>query len=109
VSELSWHPNVAAMEIFERDVWPRLVKDVPDASMTVVDRNQPKWIRYFADNNRTFEVTGFVDDVRPYLGRTSVYVCPITSRWWYQDENHGCTAMGKRSWHTRLPANGLKW
>jgi len=74
---LSWYPNIAAMEFFVREVWPGLVNEVPNAKMTLIGRNPPKWLKEFAESNNNFQVTGFVDDVRPYLDRAAVYVCPI--------------------------------
>lgn len=92
---LSWYPNIAAMEYFAKDVWPGLVNVVPDARMTLIGRNPPEWIKDFAANNKNFEVTGFVDDVRPYLDQASVYVCPIADGGGTKLKILDALAMGK--------------
>jgi glycosyltransferase involved in cell wall biosynthesis len=92
---LSWYPNIAAMEYFTKLVWKILVKDVPGANMTVIGRNPPQWIIDFAKNNNNFDVTGFVDDVRPYIDQAAVYVCPITDGGGTKLKILDALAMGK--------------
>ena len=74
---LSWYPNIAAIEFFAKHVWPELEKEITDISMTVIGRNPPKWLLDFSSNNDNFTVTGFVNDVRPYIDQASIYICPI--------------------------------
>jgi glycosyltransferase involved in cell wall biosynthesis len=45
--------------------------------MTVIGRNPPQELVAAARRDRRLVLTGFVDDVRPYLEEASVYVCPI--------------------------------
>lgn len=74
---LSWYPNLDAMSFFLRKVWPRLVAEVPNISLTVIGRNPPEWMLALQAEYPTLKVTGFVDDVRPYLSQAHIYVCPI--------------------------------
>lgn len=74
---LSWYPNLDAMTFFLKDVWPKLVVEIPDVSMTVIGRSPPNWMLEMQSQYKNLEVTGFVDDVRPYFDKASVYVCPI--------------------------------
>lgn len=74
---LSWYPNLDAMTFFLRKVWPRLVAEVPDISLTIIGRNPPEWMLALQAEYPTLKITGFVDDVRPYLSQAHIYVCPI--------------------------------
>ena len=74
---LSWYPNLDAMKFFLSKVWPRLIQEVPDISFTVIGRNPPEWMLALQAEYPTLKVTGFVDDVRPYLSRAHIYICPI--------------------------------
>jgi glycosyltransferase involved in cell wall biosynthesis len=74
---MKWYPNRSAMLFFADKVWPLLKKEVPDVKMTVIGREPPAEIMSLARNDEHFRVTGFVDDVRPYIDKTMVYVCPI--------------------------------
>jgi len=92
---LSWYPNVAAINFFIKKVWPELERKTPNATMTVVGRNPPEWLRLFAADKTNFTVTGFVDDVRPYLDQAAVYVCPINDGGGTKLKILDALAMGK--------------
>jgi len=74
---MSWYPNRDAMLFFCKKIWPVLKKRWPDVKMTIIGRNPPKYILKLAQQDSNLIVTGFVDDVRPYLEKAHVYVCPI--------------------------------
>lgn len=74
---LSWYPNQAAMRFFFDGVWPLLSAQYPGVRIEVIGRNPPQWLQQIAAADGAVRVTGFVDDVRPYLERAAVYVCPI--------------------------------
>ena len=75
---MDWFPNREAMIHLARDLWPALRRDNPDRRMTVVGRSPPSELREAAARDPNLEVTGFVDDVRPYVSAASIYLCPIT-------------------------------
>lgn len=74
---MGWYPNRDAMLFFAKKVWPLLKKEVPDIKMTVVGRRPHQDIVNLARADEQFRVTGFVEDVRPYIDKAMVYVCPI--------------------------------
>lgn len=74
---LSWYPNASAMRFFFDQVWSDLLREIPDVSISVIGKNPPEWLVDLARSDRHVRVTGFVDDVRPYLHEAEVYVCPI--------------------------------
>jgi glycosyltransferase involved in cell wall biosynthesis len=75
---MNWFPNRTAILFFARAVWPLLKRDVPDVAMDVVGFDPPLELRELSRTDPSFRVHGFVDDVRPYLDRAAVYVCPIS-------------------------------
>lgn len=76
---LDWYPNGDAMVYFFDQIWPLVVRQTPQVRMIVVGRNPPRWLTRLGETDRRIQVTGFVDDVRPYFGEATVYVCPIRS------------------------------
>ncbi len=74
---MAWYPNRAAMEFFAMEVWPLLTSRRPGIQMTVVGPNPPESLISQAQKDTAFKVTGFVDDVRPYIDAAAVYICPI--------------------------------
>jgi glycosyltransferase involved in cell wall biosynthesis len=61
--------------VLVREVLPRVVNRVPDARVVLVGRNPGDAVHALASER--VEVTGTVDDVRPYLARATVFACPM--------------------------------
>ena len=74
---LDWYPNSDAMVYFFDAIWPRLTSVLPDVRVLVVGRRPPDWLRRLGDQDPRVQVTGFVDDVRPYFRAATAYICPI--------------------------------
>ena len=74
---LDWYPNIDAMLFFSREIWPLLKRKSPEMIMHVVGNSPPSELLALAENDDHFQVHGFVDDVREYISRASIYVCPI--------------------------------
>ena len=74
---MSWYPNRDAMTYFCQQIWPVLKRNEPHTVFTIVGRNPPVKIIKMAKKDAYLKVTGYVDDVRKYLNRAEVYVCPI--------------------------------
>jgi sugar transferase (PEP-CTERM/EpsH1 system associated) len=73
---MNWFPNHDAMTYFASEVWPALIQDDPERTMTVVGRDPPGALREAA-HDRRLRVLGYVDDVRPYVESAAIYLCPI--------------------------------
>jgi glycosyltransferase involved in cell wall biosynthesis len=74
---MSWYPNAAAMLFFAERVWPDLKAKLPGVTMDVIGGNPPPRLLALAAQDEDYRVHGFVPDVRPYINRAAVYVCPI--------------------------------
>lgn len=74
---LDWYPNSEAMDYFFRGIWPLLTRQLPLVRVVVVGRNPPKWLTQLGDSDDRIQVTGFVNDVRPYFRESTAYICPI--------------------------------
>lgn len=104
---LSWYPNIAAIEFFVKKVWPILIEEVPSVSMTVIGRNPPDWLLDFSNKASNFDVTGFVDDVRPYIEQASIYVCPINDGGGTKLKILDALAMGKAIVANNIACEGI--
>jgi glycosyltransferase involved in cell wall biosynthesis len=74
---MSWYPNAAAMLFFADRIWPALKAKLPGVTMDVIGGSPPPGLSALAARDESFRVHGFVPDVRPYISRAAVYVCPI--------------------------------
>ncbi|MEX2351384.1 MAG: glycosyltransferase family 4 protein [Balneolaceae bacterium] len=75
VGMMKYVPNYDGITWFLDEVFPKILKKVPDATITIVGKNPPQSISNRA--NKNIIVTGFVDDTRPYIEKSSVYVVPL--------------------------------
>ena len=77
VSGMNWFPNRDAVLFMVEQIWPRLSAVLPDARLTIVGASPPPPVTELAARDSRVRATGFVDDVRPYMDRAQVYLCPM--------------------------------
>lgn len=77
IGTLGWGPNRDAVESLVAELWPAIVSEWPHAKMYVVGSNPPRSATDLAGRDERFVVTGFADDVRPYMRESSFFLCPI--------------------------------
>ncbi len=75
---MDWFPNREAMRYLARELWPALAEHDGRRRMTVVGRQPPEELVQAGSADPRLRVTGFVDDVRPYITEAPIYLCPIT-------------------------------
>lgn len=63
---------------FMEQIFPLIERQVPDVHFSIVGGKPPAEIRAFGQRPNV-EVTGFVDDVRPYMARAKALVVPLRS------------------------------
>jgi glycosyltransferase involved in cell wall biosynthesis len=73
---MSFAPNVEAALYFVKEVMP-LLRRRGQVRLTLVGNRPAPEVQALA--GRDIEVTGFVEDVRPFLDRAAVFVCPMLS------------------------------
>jgi polysaccharide biosynthesis protein PslH len=76
LGKMSYHANVAAALYLGRQIMPIVWRHQPRATLTIVGSNPPKAVRDLEIDSRV-EVTGYVDDVRPFVQRSAVMLCPM--------------------------------
>jgi glycosyltransferase involved in cell wall biosynthesis len=77
VGLLDWEPNTDAMVFFIKEVWPLLKKRFNNLTLTVIGRNPPKKLQDAIDESDGIILKGFVKDVRPFVKRAKVFICPL--------------------------------
>lgn len=75
IGVMSYTPNHDAMMYFLDEIFPLIKESVPEAGISVVGGRPSESLQ--KKGNRYVTVTGFVDDVRPYMNSASVYVVPL--------------------------------
>ena len=105
---MDWLANQDGIDFFLDEIWARIVREVPDARMTVVGRAPPAGLveraRRFGD---AWSFTGFVDDVRPHLQGAAVSVIPLRVGGGTRLKVFEAMAMGSPVVSTTLGVEGL--
>ncbi len=73
---LSYPPNRVAADHLIRNIWPRVLAAMPDATLSIAGAF-PERAESFADNPPNVKFLGFVDDLEKLYREVSVVCCPI--------------------------------
>lgn len=73
--DMGYVPNLDAMIYFLDEIFPLIQQKIPQARIYIVGANPPEDLLEYASD--AVQITGYVQDVRPYINRASVYVVPL--------------------------------
>ncbi|MCK6446940.1 MAG: glycosyltransferase family 4 protein [Planctomycetes bacterium] len=102
---MGFAPNVEGVSYFAREVFPALRERAPRAKLWVVGKDPAPEVR--ALHGDAIHVTGVVDDVRPYLARATLFVCPMVSGTGIKNKILQAWSMGKCVVATPKSCGGL--
>ncbi len=102
---MDWLPNEDAMTYFCRDILPLVREHEPRVRLSIVGRAPTPAVCALAGD--AVEVTGRVDDVRPYLERAAVCVVPLRIGGGTRLKIFEAMAMAKAVVSTTVGAEGL--
>jgi glycosyltransferase involved in cell wall biosynthesis len=103
---MDWYPNEDAIRYFIADVLPRIRRQVPGVHTTVVGRNPSHSLREDA-RQAGVDLTGRVEDVRPYVDSAAVYIVPLRMGGGTRLKIFEALAMAKAVVSTTIGAEGL--
>jgi glycosyltransferase involved in cell wall biosynthesis len=76
---MSYHANVAAALYLLNAIMPHVWERYPEARVQVVGQNPPDQLLYYAQRDpEHIDVTGSVEDLRPFLAEATLAVAPLT-------------------------------
>lgn len=104
---MDWMPNEDGVLYFTREILPHIRRRVPDVTFWVVGRKPTPQLKSIPGQHHDVYVTGTVDDIRPYLGKASVYVVPLRIGGGTRLKIFEAMAMGKAIVATSIAAEGL--
>jgi glycosyltransferase involved in cell wall biosynthesis len=103
---MDWLPNEDGVLYFHREILSRIRGVEPDVTLSIVGRDPTPPVRQLA-SERGIDVTGRVDDVRPYVARASVYIVPLRIGGGTRLKIFEAMSMGKAVVSTTIGAEGL--
>jgi glycosyltransferase involved in cell wall biosynthesis len=104
--KMDFRPNVDAILWFCAHVMPRIRVANPQAHLYVVGKSPHPRLAALAENPGV-TLTGFVEDVRPYIAAASVYVVPLLTGGGTRLKVLEALAMGKAIVSTSLGSEGI--
>ena len=107
VSGMNWFPNRDAVIYMCEEIWPLIAKKLPNITWTVVGACPPQQLLDLAKDDDRITVTGFVDDVRPYLEESHIYLCPMRDGGGTRLKILDALAMGKAIIATTMAFEGI--
>jgi len=108
-SSLRWYPNQSALMFFDREIWPLLKARVPGVRFIVAGQQPPEWVVRWATADAAVEFAPNAPDIRPFIARGAVYVCPIIDGGGSRLKLLDAMAMGKAIVSTTTGAEGLRY
>jgi glycosyltransferase involved in cell wall biosynthesis len=108
VATMSWAANVEGIHFLLDEVWPLLVGARPGVRAVIIGRNPPASLaEKVRARGLAVTLTGFVDDIRPYVAAANVYVIPLFVGSGTRIKAFEAMAMGRPVVSTTLGVEGL--
>lgn len=103
---MNFLPNAEGSISFSRQVLPLILSEVPQTRFSIVGKDPTPEVLALASEQ--VEVTGMVDDVRPWLDSATVFVCPLLSGAGIKNKILQAWAMEKAVVATSISCGGLR-
>lgn len=94
VGSMNQLPNIDGVLRFYREIYPLIKKEVPKVKLYIVGANPTKEIVRLTANESVI-VTGYVEDIRPYLDKALVVIAPMFYGVGIKNKILEAMAMGK--------------
>ena len=99
--------NRDAVMHFLTEIWPKIRERHPDVRFFAVGQDPPKELTAIAERDSRVVVTGYVDDIRPYVRAAAVYVVPLRVGGGTRLKVLDAMAMGKAMVSTSIGCEGI--
>jgi glycosyltransferase involved in cell wall biosynthesis len=99
--------NRDAVMYFLSEIWPQVRERHPDVRFFAVGQDPPRELTAIAERDSRVVVTGYVDDIRPYVRAAAVYVVPLRVGGGTRLKVLDAMAMGKAMVSTSIGCEGI--
>jgi len=104
---LGWYPNVSAVQFFVREVWPLIKRGCAGVRFYVAGQRPPEPLVRWLKQDPNIVVVPSPEDIRPWIARAAVFVCPMLDGGGTKLKILDAMAMGKTVVSTAVGAEGL--
>ena len=103
---MDYYANVDGVIWFCKKIFPYLIKKYPKLKFYIVGRNPVPSIKRLANFNTI--ITGYVDDIRPYYQKATIYIAPLRIARGIQNKILEAMAMAKPVISTSKAFEGIE-
>jgi len=107
IGSMDWLPNEDAIFYFVDAIFPLIKQRCPNAFLEVVGRNPSSKLQALAEREKSMRLTGWVEDIRPFVARGSVCIVPLRIGGGTRLKIFEAMAMSKAVVSTSVGAEGL--
>ncbi|MGD0164918.1 MAG: glycosyltransferase family 4 protein [Candidatus Sulfotelmatobacter sp.] len=104
---MDWLPNEDAILYFVDAILPLIKQQCPEVSLEVVGRSPSRKLQALSEAEKSIRLTGWVDDIRPFVARGSVCIVPLRIGGGTRLKIFEAMAMNKAVVSTSVGAEGL--
>jgi sugar transferase (PEP-CTERM/EpsH1 system associated) len=104
---MDWLPNEDAILYFVDAILPLIKQQCPEVSLEVVGRSPSRKLQALAEAEKSIRLTGWVEDIRPFVARSSVCIVPLRIGGGTRLKIFEAMAMNKAVVSTSVGAEGL--
>jgi polysaccharide biosynthesis protein PslH len=105
---MDWMPNEDGIFYFTQEILPLIARQIPSVKLTVVGRKPSRRLQTLASqNSERVKLTGWVEDVRPYLAKGAVCIVPLRVGSGTRLKIFEAMSMAKAVVSTTIGAEGL--
>ena len=105
---LDWYPNVSAIRFFAQEIWPHVRTQRPEVRLYLAGQNPVPWLVQWAAQEPQVELVANPEDIRPWIARAAVFICPIVDGGGSRLKILDAMAMGKPVISTTIGCEGLE-
>ncbi|MBN1622154.1 MAG: glycosyltransferase [Endomicrobiales bacterium] len=104
---MDYTPNNDAMISFCTDVFNTINTVFPDIRLYITGKGVSEKLRKLASNNKNILLTGYVDDIRNFIAKSSIIICPLRIGTGIKTKVLEAMAMGKSVVSSSIGAEGI--
>jgi len=106
LSAMQYPANVANVFYFYNEIFPLILREISDVKLYLVGRDPVKKIVALSADPLV-RVTGYVEDVRPYIAKSTVFIAPMILGTGIKNKVLEAMSMGKAVVTTSIGAQGI--
>ena len=107
LGSMDWLPNIDGVQYCVREIWPLIRRRLPECTLAIVGRSPSAAIQGLAERDSGIQVTGTVEDVRPWLWGSKVSMVPLRIGGGTRLKIYESMAAGTPTVSTSVGAEGL--